>query len=494
MPKPNLLFLYTDEQRFDTLAAYGNTRICMPNLNRLAAQSTVFQRSYVTQPVCTPSRSSLLTGQYPHTNGCIENNIPLRADTPCLPEMLTPGEYSCAHHGKWHLGNEVFAQHGFTEWRATDDTYHNWYGPERDQAVRSAYHHWLISHGIQYNKRVDIPEWIASRFFREQIMSFPEELSRPAFLGEESSRFIREHQNDSWVLYTNFLEPHMPFHSARDGQYAPAEVTLPGNFGHALPQTESRKTRLSAEKYRRYGYDGQQLQTEQDWRELTARYWGMCSLVDTHVGRILDALEETGQMDNTIIVFTSDHGDMMGSHGLLTKTVMFEEAVRVPLMICYPGQKQGRIVDDPVSQIDIVPTLLDMLGQPIPDTLQGISLRSLVENGVTASNKRDVVIEWTPDGDQIGSDMPDYARGIGSAAEINASLGADLRTIVTNDGWKYTWSSAGEDTLYNLNNDPLEMSECGQDPAHRDRIVALHDEISKWQERTGDIKEIFAVL
>src|SRR4051812_1138348 len=111
MSQPNLLFIFTDEQRADTLAAYGNHRIAMPHLNALAAQSTVFHNTYVTQPVCTPSRGSLMTGLYPHTHGCIVNNTPVPQNTPCLPEMLTR-PYTTGYMGKWHLGDEIFAQHG----------------------------------------------------------------------------------------------------------------------------------------------------------------------------------------------------------------------------------------------------------------------------------------------------------------------------------------------------------------------------------------------
>lgn len=126
MDQPNLLFIYTDEQARGTLATYGNRRIEMPNLNRLASQSVVFDDAYVTQPVCTPSRSSLLTGLWPHTNGCIENNVPLRSETPCLPEMLSPAarrDMVTGHYGKWHLGDELFAQHGFDEWVSIEDMY-----------------------------------------------------------------------------------------------------------------------------------------------------------------------------------------------------------------------------------------------------------------------------------------------------------------------------------------------------------------------------------
>ncbi len=133
---PNLLFIYTDEQAINTLAAYGNSQIDMPNLNRLAEQSTVFEQAYVTQPVCTPSRSTLLTGQYPHTNSCIENNIPLKNGTPCLPEMLVNGKYATAHIGKWHLGDELYAQHGFDKWISIEDNYNKYFTEGKDRNIK----------------------------------------------------------------------------------------------------------------------------------------------------------------------------------------------------------------------------------------------------------------------------------------------------------------------------------------------------------------------
>ena len=127
------------------------------------------------------------------------------------------------------------------------------------------------------------------------------------------------------------------------------------------------------------GFGRTPLKTEADWRNVISNYWGLCSLVDTHVGRILDALEESGQADNTIVVFTSDHGDMMSSHRLLAKAVMFEEAVRVPLLIRMPGQRTQRRIAGPVSQVDLVPTLLDAMGCETPSHLQGKSLLPLLK-------------------------------------------------------------------------------------------------------------------
>ena len=126
MAPPNLLFIYTDQQRSDSLAAYGNDLIQMPNLNRLADDSVVFEQTYVTQPVCQPSRSTILTGLYPHTTGVDTGHIydTLKKETPCLPEMIERGDYVFAHYGKWHLGDDVFAQHGFDDWISIENMQH----------------------------------------------------------------------------------------------------------------------------------------------------------------------------------------------------------------------------------------------------------------------------------------------------------------------------------------------------------------------------------
>ena len=485
--KPNLLFLYTDEQRYDTLAAYGNDRIRMPNLNRLAERSTVFEQAYVTQPVCTPSRASLLTGLYPHTTGCTRNNVPLPAETPCLPEMLRPGGYVCAHHGKWHLGDEIFRQHGFDEWQATEDTYHAWYAPHRDQAERSSYHHFLVERGYSPDP-VDLPPEIAGRFFRSQIMRMPEEDSRPAYLSREASRFIRASRDRPWVLYVNFLEPHMPFHSCRDNQYDRREVVLPADFDPEAGPVFTLRQKLAAHRYRTGGFEGDGLRTEKDWRDLIARYWGLCSLVDTHVGRILDALADCGLDDRTIVVFTSDHGDMMGSRRMIGKGHMFEMSSRVPLLLRRPGQTRSRRVTGPVSQIDLVPTLLELMGRDVPDPLQGASLAALLDGGRA---DRDVFIEWITDQDKAGQvSLPDWAAELGDPQAVRASVCAGVRTVVTADGWKLNCRTSGEHELFHLAEDPLETRNLAGDPGRRGRMRDYLARIRAWQRRTGDTQDL----
>ena len=471
MDKRNLLFIYTDEQAAQMLAAYGNRMIQMPNLNRLAERGTVFEQAYVSQPVCTPSRSTLLTGLWPHQSGVMENNIPLAPEIPCLPEMLDRRDYVTAHYGKWHLGDEIFAQHGFEEWRSIEDGYARYYrDPDRQDEV-SDYHRWLVDRGVTPSN--------GKRFGRGEAARFPEFLGKPAFLANEACDFLRRNREPPFILYVNFLEPHMPYFGPRDGQYDPDQVPLPANF-HDLPGTDQPlKLRVFRQAYFERGHSGFELKTEDDWRQMIARYWGLCSLVDTHVGRILSTLEELGLDENTIVVFTSDHGDMMGSHGLLAKCVMCEESVRVPWIVRLPGQNEGRQVSGPVSQIDMVPTLLELLGTDIPDCLPGRSRAAWLREDGPTRLEEDVFIEWNgPNTGIVGESagnfvVPVSLRGEVTRAQLNDSIMDPVRSIVTADGWKFNRSGRGDHELFNLRNDPGETRNLAAESVHMERMREL---------------------
>ena len=481
MSQPNLLFIFTDEQRYNTLAAYGNDRIQMPNLNRLASQSTVFDQTYVTQPVCTPSRSTLMTGLYPHTTGCIGNNVFLRPDIPCLPEMLPKGQYATGYHGKWHLGDEIFAQHGFDEWVSIEDDYNKYYRPGRDPGARSSYHQFLKEQGVEPIKN--------GIYTRSQAARLPEPLGKPAFLASQASRFLRENRDRPFALYVNFLEPHMPFFGPRDDQYDPADMPLPPNFHDVPGPDQPLKARAFARRYREATQSGVKLDSEAGWRRLIANYWGLCSLIDTHVGTILDTVEECGLADNTIVVFTSDHGDMMGAHQLLAKCVMYQEAMRVPLMIRLPGQRQGRRVNQQISQIDLVPTLLELMGHKAPTHLQGRSWAPALSGGAPAP-ARDVFVEWNGDGGGVISrsdrDVPKWLDELGPAERVLDSISASVRTVIDERGMKFNCSAIGEHELYDLAVDPYETKNLAHDSAMRPRMRELRERIVRWQERTGD--------
>lgn len=207
-------------------------------------------------------------------------------------------------------------------------------------------------------------------------------------------------------------------------------------------------------------------------------------------GRILQTVEECGLLNNTIIVFTSDHGDMMGSHRLVGKGVMFEESVRVPLLIRLPGQTEGRRVKTSVSQIDVAPTLLDLLNESVPPHLQGKSLRPTLESGVEPPPD-EVFIEWEgrdcmPGYSMYKDNYPACLAQITAREKAIAATADSIRTVVTPEGWKLNYSPLGMHELYNLNEDPNETTNLADMQEHKTLMDDLSGKIRDWQESTAD--------
>jgi arylsulfatase A-like enzyme len=449
--KPNLLFLWTDQQRADTLAAYGNARFRVPMLNRLASESVVFDRAYVTQPVCTPSRSSVMTGLWPHQSGCVNNNIPLPTATKTIPELLNDSGYRTAYMGKWHLGDEVFAQHGFQEWKAIEDgMYEKYYSAGRDPKARSAYHAFLMGLGYKPDEK--------NVFSRNYASKLPVEHSKPSFLANEASKFLLKNRGGPFLLYVNFLEPHTPFSSALNDLHSEEEAPLPKNYP-GIPEGPEpewyKRRRKSVPK------DRASLQRS------ARNYAGLCSLVDQAVGRILWALEASGQMENTIIAFTSDHGEMMGAHTLLYKQVMYEEAIHVPYLLRVPFRNQKpHHVKQPVSHIDIAPTLLELLGKKqAAASFFGQSVVPLLSG---AGRQQDhVFLEWTEDKKDSGE-------------------GPNGRTVISPNGYKLVLYDTDTCLLFDRNKDPLEMHNAYGKPEYTAIQNKLRKAIEGWQKATND--------
>jgi arylsulfatase A-like enzyme len=476
--KPNLLFLWTDEQRPDTLAVYGNRRIHAPNLNKLASESTVFKRAYCTQPVCTPSRSSIMTGLWPHETECVQNNIPLKEETLCFPELLGDSDYRTAYLGKWHLGDEIFAQHGFEEWAGIEDGYIRHYREARDREARSAYHHFLIELGYK-------PDTESNTFGRSYCARLPLDHCKPSFLEKQACDFLDRHKADPFVLHVNYLEPHMPFYGPLDNEHDPAEVDLPANFEDDLEDNEPLRYRLMRAYFHEKGFDNLELKTESDWRRMIANYWGLVTQVDLSVGGILERLEDLGLAESTIVVYTSDHGDMMGSHRLLTKTVSYEESVGIPWLIRDPrGGARQRLVENPVSQIDMVPTLLDLMNGPKDYKLSGKSLVPVMKG--EEERAEPIFIQWNPG--SLGVEV-EPAMGY-SAEEIAQAQGSSNRMVVTPDGWKLVRSDKDNDQLFNLTEDPHETTNLIDSEKHKEVVTELSKQIEEWQEKVGDTVEV----
>ena len=473
MTRPNLLYIFTDQQRADTLACYGNRQIETPALNGLAEDSFVFENAYVSQPVCSPARATMLTGLWPHTAGVPSCNVPLAADVPTIAEML-PGDYDTAFMGKWHLGDEIFPQHGFRTWVGTEDQYRRGYSESERLAEVSDYHHFLADKG----HTPDMELLGQEVFSRHYAASLPEECTKAWYLGERASEYIRKQGDDPFALCVSYLEPHPPHTGPLNDYYDPDSLPAGPAFMRQPPFDAPLLVRLMAAFYMQSENYGLDLRTEAGWRALMARYWGNITLVDRSVGKILKALEESGKADDTIVVFTSDHGELMGDHGILGKTLMYEESIKVPMLLRAPMVDQPpRRVGGRFSHIDLVPTLLELLGIEERAGLQGRS-RVPVLQGRDNLDSDDVFVEWS------GADG--HARAGLGEAEPNQSLVHQYRTIVTSDGWKLNLYGQGQGELYDLGNDPFELENLYHQDGQKGRIGELTDRIRAWQEETED--------
>ena len=472
----NLLFILTDQQRRDTMRCYGNDWIETPNLDRIADSGFVFENAYVTQPVCTPARGSIMTGLYPQTTGLIKNAIELSPDIPTIAELVSD-KYICAHYGKWHLGNDAFPQHGFEDWISIED-HHRANFQRREQRHREAdYNLWLREQGIDNPpvSPVSYEKWLPGA-------DLPEELTQAAYLGNEATRFLREHDGRPFVLYVSFFEPHPPYTGPLNGLYDPDSLPVGPAF-LKRPDGGSLVNRARADYYMSgnlnplgaEGGDFHDLTSEAGWRRLRAQYFANVTLVDRNVGRILDALDVHGYADNTIVVMSSEHGEMGGDHGMLEKRSLYEEASRVPLLMSVPWLNSGQTrIGGSVSQIDLVPTLLDLLDQPVPDHLQGNSLAPVLRSEATLDDN-DVFLQWNGMGD----------RNLGSQL-INRMVSLPWRSVITADRWKLNLCAGDQCELYDLNTDPFELHNLFDEPAQRDRIREMAARIRIWQDETGD--------
>jgi arylsulfatase A-like enzyme len=484
---PNILFLWTDEQRPDTIGAYGNRRIRTPNLDRLAEEAIVFEQAYCTAPLCTPSRGSVLTGTYPHTHGAIRNNVPLPVRVPTIAELLRPHGYACGYAGKWHLGDELQPQRGFDWWSSIEDEYTH---DHRAEGF-SNYHRWLVGRGVE---PLDTGRDGSKVFSRASAAKLPEELGKPAFLAQEACRFLDEHGREPFALYVNFLEPHFPFFGPWDDLYSPEQMTLPETWYSEPDESMPLRYRLRRDGFAHHN-SHVDTNDEAGWKAVLARYWALSSLVDKYTGQILAHLDQLGLAGSTIVVFSSDHGDMMGEHRLLAKAVPYEGAARVPLIVRVPGLAACRIAA-PVSQVDLVPTLLDLVDQDTPPHVQGQSLLPLMRSGESTESGSDseVVCEWSgvPRGGSVSGYRPPVDDGSDSSEAVFRAMASQSRTI-RRGRWKLTVDEAGEHELYDLEVDPHEArnllspaARTNVTPEVRQAGVQLWQRLLAWQQRTGD--------
>jgi arylsulfatase A-like enzyme len=407
-----------------------------------------------------------MTGTWPHINGCTRNSVPLDRRFRVFPELLEDKDYRTAYFGKWHLGPEGPAGRGFHEWISTEHP--------------GDYSNFLISMGLSPDKE-------NGAFSELAISNLPLELSRPKFLEKHACEFIEKHRRDPFILVVAFVEPHSPYNGPLNNEHSLSEVAL--DLTATLPETDNipLRYRLMREWQQAEAVlDRERLPsqfffgiTPEEYRSIKQRYLGLVTLVDHSIGSILACLERLGLSDDTVIVHTSDHGDTLGAHHLFGKEVMFEEAVRVPYLVRLPGQQRGEIVSHPVSHIDFVPTLIDLLGQKKHPQCAGTSLLPLIREEATPPES--IFIEWAPNRTKVKK-----GTSLAPRRMIKRAIEESTRTVVSSDGWKLCLRDKDLNELYNLNDDPLETRNVYSDRQFASVVSRCVDEIHRWQESVDD--------
>lgn len=389
MNRPNILLIYTDQQRWDALGANGNDEIRTPNLDALAARGMNFSRHFVQNPVCMPSRVSMLSGQYPSTLGITHMGVPVPEDLMTLPRLLKQYGYRTANIGKLHFLPHASRDHrlphpsyGFDHLEIADepgvyeDAYRAWVRRQAPDQMDG------ISAGLPPNTRVwqralGIKDGIVHRgepegrhdFKRAIPFAADEHLTYSAFAGARTIEFIERSGPEPFLCIASFYSPHAPW-------IAPQKyLDMYDENGLSLPA-------YPPEIDRQRPADPAALFSDAQLRSAKQGYYAMVSEVDFYVGRILGALEAAGLRDETIVVFTSDHGEWLGDHLRFGKGYPAPDVVsRVPLIISAPGAPQAIQHDSIVEAVDIVPTLLDLAAIPTPSFMQGESLAGLLSGG-----------------------------------------------------------------------------------------------------------------
>jgi arylsulfatase A-like enzyme len=379
-------------------------------------------------------------------------------------------DYRTAYIGKWHLGEEGPVGRGFDEWISTDD--------------HGDYTNFLLSKSIT-------PDKPNGRFSEIAISNLAIELSRPKFLEKHACEFIEKHQRDPFILVVGFVEPHSPYNGPLNDEHRLDDIHL--DAAATLPESEDipLRYRLMREWQQAEAMlDRERLPyqlffgiTPEEYRSIKHRYLGLVMLVDRSIGAILACLERCGLTDNTIVVHTSDHGDSLGAHHLFGKETMFEEATRVPFLIRLPGQTHNKTVSHPVSHIDFVPTLLDLLSQPRHAQCAGKSLLPLIRDDTTASEN--VFIEWAPNRTKTKK-----GTNLARRRMMKRAVEESTRAIVSPDGWKLCLRDNDLNELYNLHEDAFETRNLYADRQHTPIVSRLTDEIHRWQRAAKDTLRI----
>ena len=412
--RPNVLLLCSDQQHWRMNGFNGHPLVRTPNLDRLAERATNFRCAYSNSPVCAPSRAAMFTGRLPSEVGAFCNSLPFDGRAPTFGTIAREQGYYCFASGKfdfWHGRDYGFEEDGVAHGHDTNPDITSLF---RNPMCRRPAYDKARTGGIRETPARD---WETVR----RTVSFLKERSRA--LGKP------------WLAYSGWNLPHPPFLARPDlfASYPLDRMDLP-----ELPP-DWREREHPVIQMSRWHRCCERLAPEEDVRRARAAYYAMITEVDEMVGTVLRALDESGQTDNTVMIFTSDHGEMVGEHGLFLKNLPHEGCARVPLLIAGPGFPAGEVIETPVSLMDIHATVVDLVGGPTLEGVRGRSLRPLAH------------------GDAGGHPFV--------LVELNTErLLTGVFTVREGD-WKYNYYADYPDELFDLRSDPDEWANRAADPA-----------------------------
>jgi arylsulfatase A-like enzyme len=443
--RPNILLVLSDQHRYDCVSGHGHPVVQTPHLDRLAAAGLDFSQAYTPAPVCLPARTSLLHGCWPCRHGCLMNEGlgVLHPDTRELPSygrQLAGAGYWLGHVGKWQVSaGHPPASFGFHE-----------------SNPGGGYGAWRAAAGLPARPH-------RNGWFGETDPGVTPEQSRLGWEAGQVTAMLERAAGRSAPFFVRWdtSEPHLPnlVPEPYASLYNPAQIPPWASFGDTL----AGKPFIQAQQRRTWRLEGK---SWEEWAPTVARYLGEVSLLDAQIGRLLETLERLGLAENTVVVYSADHGDLCGGHGLIDKHyVMYDDVARVPLIVRWPRGlvRPGRRCDGfVVHALDLARTFCELGGAAVPETFQGASLLPALA-GEPLAARPDVF------GMYYGNQFGFYTQ-----------------RMVRDPRWKYVWNATAEDELYDLEADPAELRNRAADPACAAVLEARRRRLVEWMEAVGD--------
>lgn len=467
--RPNIVLIMTDQWRYNTLGRC-DSHVKTPVLDQLADEGAYLSDAYCSSSVCSPARASWLTGLYPHGHTQLFNynkgvwGRQLPASKLTLGDAFCRAGYRCGIVGAWHLGNDEQPQHGFEEYWLTHRCHSE---PEKtDPYIKHlSQRNLLDAYRQDYEaRRFKFTHGMATGVDPTGVCQLPVAHQRTTWTIDRSIDFLGDSASAEppWFLFISIKDPHPPLVAPQEfvSLYDATDLPLPPNWDDDLADKPAFLGSSYQYSARRFG--------KHTMRRIAAHYYALCSHVDHQVGRFLAALDRTGQAPNTIVVFISDHGESLGEHGLYSKRTMYEGAVRVPWLVRWPQRIQaGLTIHTPVAGVDLVPTLLDLAGVPLPGPVHGRSLA----------------------GPLLSGGQPEAVPILAEMSTMLPQEGTDwlAATIMIRTGrWKYIRHRFDAcEELYDLQDDPGEMHNLIHSSDHSQQVPALRAMIAEILKNQG---------